>query len=235
MKHSLLALIFLLMIKSLMRRGKISFLWRNKIRFKTRNKRLASEDFVKSNKCKITTFSAWIVAVVYMSLSTVLWAQEEFQARLLPGQGPSSQQAEKLRIIVDSYTSDEEVLLLIDTYNKMGYEQFRSTLHGMNKGVIHPIGGRGTKLILHAAQSTQTDKGRQIFLVAESYSWDIGTSFSFDQRFPFMVIELDINNKGKGKGKIYLSARIGLTSKGTIEMESYSSPPKQLWGVSAKK
>jgi hypothetical protein len=186
-------------------------------------------------KISAKRYSVWIVFAVCMSLSISLWAQEEFRARLLPGQGPSSQQAEKLRILVDSYTSDEEVSHLIEVFSKRGYEQFRSTLHGMIKGELHPIGGRGSKLILHAAQNIQTDKGRQIILVAESYSWDIGTSFSFDQRFPFMVILLDLNNKGKGKGKIYLSARIKLTDKGTIEMESYSSPPKQLWGVSIKK
>jgi len=186
-------------------------------------------------KRNIIRFSGWIVVAVCMSLSASLWSQEEFRARLLPGQGPSAQQAEKLRILVDSYTSDEEIIHLIEVFNKSGYKQFRSTLRGMNKGAIHPIGGRGTKLNLLAAQHIQTEKGRQIILVAESYSWDIGTSFSFDQRFPFMVILLDLNNKGKGKGKIYLSARIKLTSKGTIEMESYSSPPKQLWGVSTKK
>ena len=181
------------------------------------------------------SFLAWTVVAVCMSLSTVLWAQEEFQGRLVPGQGRGAQQAEKLKILVDSYTSDEEVLHLMDVLHKKGYEQFRNTFRGMKKGAIHPIGGRGTKLILLAAQNVQTDKGRQIILVAESYSWDIGTSFSFDQRFPYMVIELNINKKGKGKGKIYLSAQIKLTSKGTIELESYSTPPKQLWGVTTKK
>jgi hypothetical protein len=181
------------------------------------------------------SFLAWTVVAVCMSLSTVLWAQEEFQGRLLPGQGPSAQQAKKLKILVDSYTTDEEVLHLIEVFDKRGYEQFRGTLNGMNKGAILPIGGRGSKIILHAAQTIQTEKGRQIILVAESYSWDIGTSFSFDQRFPFLVILLDLNKKGKGKGKIYLSARIILTSKGNIELENYSSPPKQLWGVTTKK
>ena len=181
------------------------------------------------------SFLAWTVVAVCMSLSTVLWAQEEFQGRLVPGQVRGAQKAEKLKILVDSYTSDEEVLHLMDVLHKKGYEQFRNTFRGMKKGAIHPIGGRGTKLILHAAQNVQTDKGRQIILVAESYSWDIGTSFSFDQRFPYMVIELNINKKGKGKGKIYLSAQIKLTSKGTIELESYSTPPKQLWGVTTKK
>lgn len=186
-------------------------------------------------KRNILARMAWIAAAVCMNLSLVIWAQEEFQARLVPSQGPSAQQAEKLRILIDSYTSEEEVLRLIEIYHKMGYERFRSALHGMNKGTILPIGGRGTKLTLNAAQETPAEKGRKITLVTESYSWDIGTSFSFDQRFPFMVIELDINNKGKGKGKIYLSARAKLTNDGKLEMESYSSPPKPIWGITAKK
>jgi hypothetical protein len=160
---------------------------------------------------------------------------EVFQARLLPGPGPSSQQAEKLKILVHGYTSKDEVLHLMDVHHKRGYEPFRATFRGMNKGEIQPIGGRGSKLILHAAQSIQTEKGREIILVTESYSWDIGTRFNFDQRYPFTVIELDINNKGKGNGKVYLSAQIKLSSEGVIELESYSSPPKPLWGVSAKK
>lgn len=186
-------------------------------------------------KRSITCFSVLVFVFFFIGPSLVLWGQEEFRARLVPPQGPSAQQAEKLRILVDSYTSDEEVFNLIETFNKRGYEEFRSTLRGMNKGAIHPIGGRGAELILHAAQSVETEKGRKIILVAESYSWDIGTSFSFDQRFPFLVIELDLNKKGKGKGKVFLSARIKLTSEGTIEMESYSTAPKPLWGVSAKK
>jgi len=183
----------------------------------------------------MTSFSAWTVATACLNLSTVLWAKEEFQARLLPGLGPSSQKARKLIISVESYTSAEEVYQLIEIFNKRGYEQFRGALRGMNKGIVRPTGGRGLKIILHAAQNIQTDKGRQILLVAESQSWNLDASLRFDSRFPFMVIELNINNKGKGKGKIYVSADIKLTSQGTIEMASYSSPPKQLFGVSALK
>ncbi|MDH4218138.1 MAG: hypothetical protein OEZ52_00645 [Candidatus Aminicenantes bacterium] len=36
----------------------------------------------------------------------------------------------------------------------------------MHKGIVRPTGGRGIQIIIHAAQSTQTDKGRKIILVA---------------------------------------------------------------------
>ena len=50
-----------------------------------------------------------------------------------------------------------------------------------------------------------------------------------------MVIELSLNEKGKGKGNIYLSADIKLTGQGTIEMTGYSSPQRQLFGVAVMK
>jgi hypothetical protein len=56
-----------------------------------------------------------------------------------------------------------------------------------------------------------------------------------DKRYPFMVIELDINEKGDRKGKIYEQASIELTSEGTVGKESYLSAPLVLWGVQALK
>lgn len=50
-----------------------------------------------------------------------------------------------------------------------------------------------------------------------------------------MVIELNLDHKGNGEGKIYDQANLRFTSQGTIEMESYNSPPMQLWAVSAVK
>ncbi len=176
-------------------------------------------------------FSAWAVVAVFLSLSAVLWAQEEFQARLLPGLGPGSQKARKLMISVESYTSTKEVLELNEIFNKGGYEQFMSAFRGMIKGFVRPTGGRGKKIFLHAAQNIHADKGRKILLVTESQSWSLDTIQRFNSKYPFLVIELNLDNKGKGKGKIYLQADIRLTGHGIIEMVSYDSPPKPLFGV----
>lgn len=186
-------------------------------------------------RCSITNFSAWALVTACLSLSTGLWAKEEFQARLLPGLGTNTQKSLKLIISVESYTSAEEVFQLIKIFNQSGYDQFRKALNGMNKGVVHPTGGRGMRILIHAAQSIQTDKGRQILLIAESQSWNLDTNLRHDGRFPFMVFELNFDKKGKGKGKIYVQADIRMTSQGTIEMRSYNSPPKPLSGLSALK
>lgn len=179
--------------------------------------------------------TAWTVMAVFLSLSSVLWAKEEFQARLLPGLGPSSQKARKLIISVDRYTSTKEVLELSEIFNRGGYEQFMSAFRGVIKGFVRPMGGRGKKINLHAAQNIHTDKGRKILLVTESQSWSLDTTLRFNIKYPFLVIELNLDNKGKGKGKIYMQADIRLTRQGVIEMVSYDSPPKQLFGVRAMK
>jgi hypothetical protein len=187
------------------------------------------------NKHTRAHLSAWVAAAIFLCLCTGLWAKEEFQARLFPDLGQGSQKATKLIISIDDYTSSEEVFQLMNTFNNRGYEQFRAALHAMKKGTLRPKGGRGVQIILHAAQSTPTEKGRNIILVGESQSWNLDSRMRYDGRFPFMVIEFSLNEKGKGDGNIYVSADIKLTSQGTIEVTGYSSPPKQLYGVAVLK
>lgn len=179
----------------------------------------------------VKRLTALAVVTAFLSSSTVLWAKEEFQARLFPGLGPGSQKAKKLQISVENYTTAEEVFELIEIFNKRGYEQFRGAFRGMKKGFLRPSGGRGVKIILHAAQNIQTGKGRKILLVGESQSWNLDASLRYDSRFPFLVVELNIDNKGKGEGKVYVQADIQLTGQGAIDLASYDSPPKQLFGV----
>lgn len=167
--------------------------------------------------------------------SGVFLAQEIFQGRLIPGLGGGTQKAMKLVISVESYTTAYEVFELIDIFNNSGFDEFKSALHNLNKGTARPTGGRGMQIILNAAQSTPTDKGRQILLVSRSQSWDLDTRIGYDGRYPFLAIVLDLNEKGKGSGKIYQQADIRLTKEGIIELGATGSPPKQLVSVTLQK
>ncbi len=177
-----------------------------------------------------------MVSAACLVLSSDLWAQEKFEARLLAEPGETPEQAEKAKkfeISIDSYTSVEEVTRLKEIFHNEGYESFMSAFREMNKGTLSPVGGRGVKIAIHAAHSTPTDKGRKILLFTSSQSWDVDTPRIIDWRFPFMLIELDIGHKGKGKGKIYEQVSIKLDPEGNVAMHSYNSPPLSLWGVRA--
>jgi hypothetical protein len=168
-----------------------------------------------------------------LGLSTLLLAEEKFEARLLTEIETSGGLATKFEITIESYTSAEEVSRLKEVFHKEGYESFMSAFRAMNKGIFKPIGGLGVNIVIHAAHSIPTDKGRKILLFTPSQSWDAAAPRIIDWRFPFMLIELDIGHKGKGKGKIYEQVSIKLNPEGTVGIDSYNSPPLALWGVRA--
>ncbi|MFZ2052926.1 MAG: hypothetical protein WAU81_01900 [Candidatus Aminicenantales bacterium] len=179
----------------------------------------------------LIVFIALIVTVAIPSSGAAASETEEFQARLLTGGMQYTESVKKIKISIDSYTTPEEVFNLIKIQTEQGYEPFMSAFRALNKGIFFPIGGRGIKIIIHGAHSIATEKGRQILLFAQRGSWDVEMSQRIDHRFPFMVIELNVDAKGKGTGKIYEQASISLTPERTFVMDGYNSPPKQLWDV----
>lgn len=187
---------------------------------------------------KRSTFKGFLICVLAaggLSLAIHLAAQEEFQARLL-GQDPhAGTRATKFIIFIESYTTPEEVLELAKILSESGYEAFMSAFQTINKGYFRPTAGRGVKINIHAAHSLPTEKGRKIWLFTQRQSWDPEAQQRTDQRFPFMAIELTLDKKGKGEGKIYEQASIKLSGQGMIEMESYNTAPLQLWGVLPRK
>jgi hypothetical protein len=183
----------------------------------------------------IIGLSTWAILVLSLSLSAAVPEKEEFVARVLQGGMQYTEGVKKIKITIDSYSTDEEILNLIGVMSQQGYEPFMDVFRAANKGSFFPIGGRGIKIIIHGAHSIPTEKGRQILLFTQRQSWDVETNPRTDSRFGFMVVELNVNSKGKGTGKIYEQARIQLTPQRTIVMDGYNSPPKQLWDVQLSK
>jgi hypothetical protein len=64
---------------------------------------------------------------------------------------------------------------------------------------------------------------------------DADRQLAIDRRYPFMIIEFNLDEKDKGEGKLYEQANVRFTGLGTIELESYNSPPRQLYDISKKK
>lgn len=174
---------------------------------------------------------AFVGMTAFLNQSSIAQEKEEFQARLLTGGMQYTESVRKIKITIDSYSTPDEVFNLIKIQAEQGFEPFMSAFRALNKGIFFPVGGRGIKTIIHGAHSTPTEKGRQIMLFAQRGTWDVDMSQRVDHRFPFMVIELNIDGKGRGTGKFYEQASIRLTPQRTFEMEGYNSPPKQLWDV----
>jgi hypothetical protein len=182
-------------------------------------------------KQKKRRLSSWTALTIGLLFTTGLWAKEEFKGRLFPDATRGSQRAMNIIISIDEYTSTEEVFKLIQTYHNSGYKQFRDDLKGMKKGILRPVGGTGNQVVFHLAQYTPKGNGGEIILVGESQSWNLDSRRRHDNRFPYLVVELSFDEKGKGSGNIYLQADIRLTSEGIIEKASYNQPPRQIVGL----
>jgi hypothetical protein len=179
--------------------------------------------------------SAWTILTICPATSGYAAEKEEFTARVLQGGMQYTEHVKKIKVTIDSYSTDEEILNLMQVMSEKGFEPFMDAFRAMNKGIFFPIGARGIKIILHAAHSVPTEKGRKILLFTTRQTWDVELSQRIDARFGFMVIELDVDSKGRGTGKIYEQASIQLTPQRTVVMEGYNSPPKQLFDVRLQK
>jgi hypothetical protein len=177
-----------------------------------------------------------IIICVGLCFGGVLSAAEKYHAKLFTRGGPNTENVVRIQVNIDSYTTGEEGWLLFQALNDQGWDKFIAAFRQANKGSILFQGARGLKVVIHAAQVVPRENGRKILLFTEKQTWEVDVMQRTDGRFPFMVFELDLDNKGNGEGKIYENAQIKLkgdreTGTGAVEMESYNSAPKVLFSV----
>ncbi len=181
-----------------------------------------------------------VLLCVSLCLTGVLSAAEQYRAKLFTRGGPNTENVVRSQIKIDSYTTGEEGWILFHALNYEGWEPFIAAFRQANKGNIMFQGARGLNIAIHAAQVIPRENGRTIRLFTEKQAWEVDVQQRTDGRFPFMVFELDVDNKGNGEGKIYENAQIKLkgdreTGTGAVEMESYNSAPKVLFAVTLAK
>jgi hypothetical protein len=181
-------------------------------------------------------FAITILAAFFLGSGNLLAAAERYSAKMLTRGGPNTEPVLKIQITIDSYTTGEEAWKLMQLLDKGGYEPFITAFRQDTKGSLLFMSARGLKVNIHVAQVTPKENGRRIMLFTERQGWEVDVFQRVDGRYPFLIIELDLDNKGKGEGRIYENAQIkfsGNESTGTarMEMEGYSSAPKNLFGV----
>jgi hypothetical protein len=149
-----------------------------------------------------------------------------FRARLLTGKAPIEPPAVALRIEVQSYTTPEELIQLQQALNTSD-DAFLNVFQKFNKGVVRFTDSRGWNLPIHAAQVVPGEKGKKLTLVMLRQTWDPGAQFVRVGGNYFMVLELNVNAKGAGDGRLYEDASIRfILPDGRIEMTKYGAAPK---------
>jgi hypothetical protein len=169
-----------------------------------------------------------ILAAAVALLAGPALATDVFRARMLTGKAPVEPPAVALRIEVNSYTTPAELMQLQQALGQSD-DAFLSVFQRINKGVVRFMDSRGWNLSIHAVQMIPGEKGRKLVCVLLRQVWDPGSQFVRTGQNFFMVLELNLPNKGAGDGRLYEDATVRfILPDGKVEMTKYGAAPKIL-------
>jgi hypothetical protein len=183
------------------------------------------EDKIMARLPRYRTFLALALGAAAV-LAVPARAADVFRARLLTGKAPAEPAAVAMRIEVESYTTSEELILLQQALAS-GNDAFLDVFQKMNKGVVRFMDSRGWNLPIHAVQVVPGEKGKKLTCVLLRQVWDPGSTFVRSGANYFMVLELNLREKGAGDGRLYEDASIKfILPDGRTEMTKYGAAPK---------
>jgi hypothetical protein len=159
---------------------------------------------------------------------------EHFTAAAVGIGGPRTRPvATNVEIAINRWSTRDETQRLMQALQGEGSDALLEVLKDLRSvGTIRTPGNLAYDL-RYAHQVSTGDGRRRIFLATDRpiSVWEaINRPRTID--YPFTFIELRVNARGEGEGKLSLATRIISSSDGqTIELENYDTQPIQLSGI----
>ena len=133
---------------------------------------------------------------------------------------------------INEFTTDQEVLELVEVLREGGTDQLRRTMEKIQKGKITPRGRIGADVA--AARVRKTEQGERFIIVTartipgfEQYA----SVRSMDYPFGWFEFEIDEEGKGIGLGAAIVAAKLSFNDEGQLEITSYGIQPFQLTNI----
>jgi len=126
----------------------------------------------------------------------------------------------QFKIKIDSFSTPEEIAKIKEALFRQDFENFYKTLWTMDKGVMQFIGVSRTNVRFNLAVEEQTKDGTRILLIADSRAV-MNTPVPTDWGLrPFYIVELLLDEKNQGEGKIHAAALLDFPATGGVTMQS---------------
>jgi hypothetical protein len=137
--------------------------------------------------------------------------------------GPSGGASASFDFQIKRYTTDEEVQQLQDILKSQGQEGLRRAMEKLDVGRINRVGTTGTQIAV--ARKRQEGSNTIITIVtprnmsfAELYNNGRSTDY------PFGYLQVTLNEKGEGTGKIMAATKISFNKKNNqVVLESFGN------------
>jgi hypothetical protein len=136
----------------------------------------------------------------------------------------------RLTIIINSYTPDEEVQTLAETLKTNGPDALAKALEKTDRGQI--AAGDQLGNTINVARTFQTDKGRAIrLLLNRPIGFLEAARRGRSMDYEFGLVELVVDEKGKGSGVMVPAAKLFFNEKGELDIENYGISPTRVTNV----
>ena len=180
-----------------------------------------------------------VVAVVLVGLLTSAAAdshREEFTAIALSGGGPrASAVATMLEIVIERWSTDAERRRLLEALQR-GQDAALETLKDLPRaGYIRNPPALAWDL--HYAHAVPGENGGQRIFLATDRPIGIWEAIARPRtiEYPFTFIELHVDERGNGEGKLSRATRLIASNDGRfVELEHYAAQPVDLTEVHRK-
>jgi len=164
-----------------------------------------------------------------LALATTLMAggfKERYTGNLLRPYGPSRTRTTTLTVGIDAVTSDAELATLRNLLKTEGLPALRKRLEDAELGALFTSGSLAVPLCFVRSEPRPDGSGRRIIglaarRIAFYETWHQTRSLDY----PWSVVILDVDAKGRGKGQLLEAARIELSETGQVEV-TYNTPAR---------
>ncbi len=157
--------------------------------------------------------------------------EETFTMVAVPTKGMASATI-NITLRLNEFTTDQEVVKLIEILREGGTDELRRTLEKIDKGKVTPRGRIGADVAV--ARVRKTEKGERFIAVTarvipglELYASGRSTDY------PFTWFDFEIDEEGEmvDMGTLVVAAKLSFNEEGQFEIESYGMAPYQLTNI----
>lgn len=164
--------------------------------------------------------------------------KERFTANLIRIDGPAATRTSFFNILIDDYTSDVDAKEIRELLKAKGSDAVQTKIGNLELGAMYTTGTLALPLCFIRQFPLENGKGRRIVGISARRT-RFGEHW-YDTRsmdYPWSMVDFTVDEKGKGSGLLYETAKFEYDEKGKLLITSQGLHPTKLLNVklSAKK
>jgi methionyl-tRNA formyltransferase len=170
-----------------------------------------------------------LLVVGIISLASAAFCQEEkpkpdsYTFVAVSTGGPSGGASASFDFRINRYTTDEEVQQLANILKSQGQDGLRRAMEKLDVGRINRVGTTGTQIAV-ARKRQEGDKTIITIVTPRNMSFAELYNSGRSVDYPFGFLQVTLNDKGEGTGKIMAATKIRFDKKkDKIELESFGN------------